>query len=360
MPLKTPGFGLAALLLLGALVPLRAEVLDQVLVKVNGDMITLSDFEKRQLQALQDQPELAKLPPNSPQIAQAIARSAPTLILSAVDDLLYLQRAREHGWTLTDDKFNEILQNIRKANNLEDEAAFQRELQAAGLSRDELRRKIEHDLLIEQVQRADVVDKINVTEEEVEGYYKTHAAEFTTPAEVTLRELLIAVPASARGVNVAQDDEARAKAEEARKRLLAGEPFPKLVAELSSSASKANGGQIGPIRYDELSPALQKMLDAMMPGDITDVLASAQGYQILKLEARTDTKIRTLAEARDDVSRRVAQQKSQGELFKYLEKLRSQAKITWRHEELQKAYDQALAQRRAMLGLAPMPADAKS
>jgi parvulin-like peptidyl-prolyl isomerase len=335
-----------------AIVPARAEILEQVLVMVNGDIITLTEFEQRQLAALQDQPELRQLPPNSPQLAQAIGRSAPGLILSAVDDLLYLQRAKELGWALTDERFNEIVANIRKANNLEDEAAFRRELEAAGLTEAELRRNIERDLLISQVQRVDVVDKISVTEEEVQNYYNANASEFTTPSEVMLREVLIPVPTTDQGINVAQDDEAREKAEAVRKRLLAGEPFPRIAAEVSSSPSKANGGLIGPIKFDEISESLQKVLAGLEVGDITEVLSSSQGYQILKLESRSETKVRRLDEARADVSSRVAQQKSQAELIKYLEKLRAQAKITWRHDELKKAYDQALAQRRATFGLA--------
>ena len=334
-----------------ATLPLQAEIIEQVLVKVNGDIITLSEFETKQLEVLQTRPELAKLPPGSPEISKAIAQSAPGLILASVDELLYLQRAKEHGWTLTDERFSEIVANIRKANNLEDDVAFERELKAAGLSRDALRRNIERDHLINPLQRVDVVEKISATETEVEAYYKAHANEFTTPSEVTLREILIAVPVTERGVNVAQDDEARAKAEETRKRLLAGEPFARLAAEVSSSPSKANGGLIGPLRLDELSPSLQEVLSKMQVGDLTEVLSSSAGHQILKLESRTETKVRTLAEARPDVVRKVAEQKSEGELMKYLEKLRSQAKITWRHDELKKAYDQALAQRRASYGL---------
>src|SRR5688572_17083147 len=148
------------------MIPLHAEVIEQVLVKVNGDIITLSDFEKKQLEALQQRPELAKLPPNSPQLAQVIAQSAPTLILNAVDDLLYLARAREHGWVMTNERYNEVVGNIRKANNLEDDATFKRELAAAGLTEADLRRNIEREMLVSQVQRVDVIDKMSVTEDE--------------------------------------------------------------------------------------------------------------------------------------------------------------------------------------------------
>ena len=55
------------------------------------------------------------------------------------------------------------------------------------------------------------------------------------------------MPTIDRGVNVADDDAARAKAEDMRKRLVAGEPFARLAGEVSAASSKANGGLIGPI-----------------------------------------------------------------------------------------------------------------
>ena len=98
------------------------------------------------------------------------------------------------------------------------------------------------------------------------------------------------MPTTDRGVNVAQDDEAKAKAEDIRKRLLAGEPFPRLAAEVSDAPSKANGGLIGPIKRDELAPraAEDARRDEGRRRHRAD-LRTQRGYQILKLESRTET-----------------------------------------------------------------------
>jgi parvulin-like peptidyl-prolyl isomerase len=270
-----------------------------------------------------------------------------------VDELLLLQRARENGWTLTDERYREILDNIRTTNSLESDEVFRKALQSEGMTEAMLRTTIERDLLIRQVQQVEVLEKIDVTEGELKAYYETHRSEFTTPSEVMLREILIGVPTTDRGINVAEDEAARARAEEVRKRLLAGEPFPRLAAEVSASTSKANGGLIGPVRLQDLAPALQAVLTPMSPGEMTEVVPTMSGYHIFRLESRSDTKVRSLEDARGDVSRRVAEQRSQGEIAKYLEKLRAQAKITWRHEELRKAYERALAERRVEMGLSP-------
>ena len=68
-------------------------------------------------------------------------------------------------------------------------------------------------MLASEAQRRDVVDKISVTEAEAQAYYEAHKQEFTTPSEITLREIFIEVPVTDRGVNVAEDDAAKAEAE---------------------------------------------------------------------------------------------------------------------------------------------------
>lgn len=327
----------------GSFTPVRAEIIEQVLVKVNGDIVTKTEFEQRQVAELRQRPELANA--NQGQLNAAIAQVTPDLILGAVDDLLLIQRGRELGYSMSDDQFKQIVENIRKQNNLEDESKFQAALKQEGMTMDDLKRQLEKQMLISRVQQADVMDKISVTEDEAKAYYAEHRNEFTTPSEITLREILIEVPTTDKGINVAADDAARDKALEARNRIMGGQPFDKVAGEVSASPSKTNGGLIGPIKYDELAPTLQKMVDAMKIGDVSEPMRTTRGYQIFRLEERTESKVRSFEDARDDISRKVAEQKSHAEMLKYLDKLREQATISWQNAELKKAYDQALDKR---------------
>lgn len=332
--------------------PVRAEILEQVLVKVNGDMVSKTDFEQRQVSALRSRPEFANSNPSSLELQKAIGEITPDLILEAVDELLIIQRARELNYSLGDEQYKQILDSIKKSNNLTDDAQFQAALKQEGLTEAELRRNLERQMMVSQVQRNEVVEKISVTEEEARGYYEQHRNEFVTPSEVMLREILIEVPTTDRGFNAAQDDEAKAKAEDARKRLLAGEPFPRLASELSASASKANGGLIGPIHMEELAPALQDLINKLKVGELTTPIRTTRGYQILKLESRTDVKVRTFEEARTNISERVVESKRRAALQRYLDGLREQATIDWKNDELKRAYEQALAKRRQELATA--------
>ena len=338
--------GLVVVALLAAGVPVRAEIIEQVLVRVNGEIVSKTDFEQRQIAVLRTRPELANVSPTSLEVQKAIAETTPDLILEAVDELLLIQRGRELDYALGDEQFKRIVEDIKKSNNITDEAQFQAELKQSGMTEADLRRDIERRMLIEQVQRTEVTSKISVTEEESREYFETHRDEFTSPSEIMLREILIEVPSSDRGVNVAQDDAAKAKAEDVRQRLLQGEPFARLAGEVSASPSKANGGLIGPIRMDELAPQLQQLLGKLKVGELAEVIRTTRGYQILKLESRTDVKSRSFDEARNDIGRRVIERKGRVALQKYLDQLRAQARIDFRNTELQRAYNLALEKRR--------------
>src|SRR5712691_10223863 len=218
---------------------LHAEILEQVLVKVNGDIVTKSDFERMQVEFLRQRPDLQNVTADSPELQKAVADSTPQLILSAIDELLLVQRGRELGYVMTDDQFKSVLENIKKDNNIEDDAKFQEALKQEGMTLADLRRQLEKNMLETRVQQAEVMAKISVTEDEAHAYYDAHKNEFTTPSELMLRQIVIAVPVTDRGVNVAQDDAAKAKAEEIRHRVLGGEPFARLAADVSDAPSKA-------------------------------------------------------------------------------------------------------------------------
>ena len=336
-----------------ATIPLSAEVIEQVLVKVNGEIVSKTDFEQRQISTLGSRPEFANAKLSDLELKKAIAEITPDLILEAVDELLLIQRARELNYALGDAQFKDILESIKKSNNMTEEAQFQAALKQEGMTLADLRRSIERNMMINQVQSSEVSQKLTVTDEEARQYFETNRSAFTTPSEIMLREILIEVPSSDRGVNVAQDDEAKAKAEEIRQRLLKGEPFPRLASEVSSSPSKANGGLIGPIHMNELAPQLQELLGNLKVGDVAEIIRTTRGYQILKLESRTEGRSRTFEEARNDIGRRVLDTKSRPAMQKYLDSLRAQADIKWRNAELERAYNLALAKRRQQVGVAP-------
>jgi len=163
-----------------------------------------------------------------------------------------------------------------------------------------------------------------------------------------MREILVTVPADARGINVAADEAAKARAEEIRTRVTAGKDnFEQLASQVSESPSKANGGLIGPLSMQDISPDLRKVVEAMKPGDVTELIRTSRGYQILKLESKTDAQTLSFEQAREQISERVFTDKRKVEYLKYLEKLRAQAIIEWKNPDVRRAFEEGLKQQAA-------------
>lgn len=337
-----------------AVAAVRAEIIEQVLVKVNDDIITQSDLEARQTAALRAR----KLNPqtmSNAELTKSLAEVTPQIIVDAVDELLLLQRGRELGYRLSDEKFNEILNNIKKENKIETEEQFQQALKAENLTMTELRSRLEKSMVIQQVEGNDVFGHISVTEAEAKAYYDAHKSEFTTPETMMLREILIAVPGTAEGFSAADDEAAKAKADALHAKLAAGENFEKAVADDSQAASKSNGGLIGPISLNDLAPALKEILAPLKAGDITPVIRTQSGYQIFKIDSLEPPTVLPWDSAREEIENRVGTAKQAAELNRYLEKLRAQAVLEWKNAELKKLFDKRVAQEAEEASMPPSP-----
>jgi peptidyl-prolyl cis-trans isomerase SurA len=329
----------------------QAQIIERVLVKVNGDILTQTELEERQTAAIRARmgadfkPEMIN---NSAELKKAVDEVTPQLLVEAIDELLLLQMGKEKGYQLSDEQFKGWLDNLRKEQNLGDDAKFTAALKQEGMTIEDLRKNVEKQFLVGQVQRDEVGSKLSITEEEARQYYLTHKQEFVEPATVTLREILIEVPPVTQGgqsaISVARLDEAEAQAAALRGRLLAGEDFAKVAAEASASPSKANGGLIGPMNLAEVSASLQELIGKMKPGDITQPIRTNKGVQILKLETIKPSAVQPFESVRDLVADRVHNARQQVEVRKFLARVRGQALIEWKNDTLKKMYEAQVAQ----------------
>lgn len=342
----------ASLLMLVLAVPsVRAEIIEQILVKVNGEIFTKTDLENAQVSVLRQRGQQVDLKsdPNNEQLRKVLNEITPQIMVDAVDQMLIVQRGKELGYKLSDEQFKSAIESIKKENKIETDEQFQAALKQENMTLADLRRNFEKQMIISRVEQNEVFGKVGVSEDEARAYYDSHQNEFTTPPSITLREILVTVPASTKGINVAADDEARDRAEKIRARILAGESFDKLATETSDAPSKSNAGLIGPISLNDLSPDLRKTIEGLKVGDLTSVIRTQRGYQILKLESSTPAQTMAFEQAREQISDRVFTGKRKQEFQKYLEKLRTQAIIEWKNEDVKKAYEQGLKLQAATL-----------
>jgi peptidyl-prolyl cis-trans isomerase SurA len=334
----------AALGLLVAPAIVGAEIIEQILVKVNGEIFTKTDLESRQVRELR-QKGLQVDPKNDlsdTQLRQALDSVTPQILVDAVTEMILVQRAKELGYKLSDEQFTQVVDNIRKEYKLDTEEKLQGALKQEGMTMADLRRQTERSILIQRVRQVEVLSKLSTTEDEARKYYEAHLNEFTSAASVTLREILVAVPSDGKTLNVGRDEAAKAKAEQLRARAAAGENFMKLAEDSSDAPSKANAGLLGPISLADLSADLRKIVEPMKSGELTQAIRTPRGYQVFKVESITPSQTMSFEQAADQIKDRVATGKSRDEFEKYLARLRSQAIIEWKNPDVHKAYDDGL------------------
>lgn len=354
--MKQTGFRCCVLLLLvaGAAPQLFAQnaasnIIQRVLVKVNGEFFTQKELEEKQIDKLQEDGKAAL---QGEALEKAVTDIMPDLLVTAVDEMLLLQRGKELAFRMSEEQFKELVDNIKKDNQMNDDQ-LKAALAQENLTLENLRTKLDRNFIIRQVQQREILGRMTVTDEELRQYYGKHPDEFVKPATVMLRELLVAVAAeTGRGgqpqlFGGAQNADARAreKVDALRERAAKGDDFEKLIAEASDSPTKSSGGVIGPIIVTEMATGIREAIDKMQPGEITQPIRTTRGYQMFKLESRTNEEPQAFDDVRDMIAQKVGESRLDVETNKYLKTLREQAIVEWKRADLQQMYEKRLAER---------------
>jgi len=329
----------------------QSAILERIIVKVNGEILTQTQLEDLQIEVLKDQNKKVENRKDltNEDVLKALLEVTPALLVEEVDKLLMLQRAREMNLKYSDEMFKQNIDNIKKQNaeSIKTDADLERALKEAGLTMAKLRQNFEKAYFVFEVERREVARNITLTEEEARQYYKAHPTDFMKPATVTLREILVSVPTQGTGAqatfNAAIADAAKAKIDSVRARAVAGEDFLKLISEVSDSGTKANNGLVGPVVVDELNPILAAALEKLQPGDISEPLRTRAGWQIFKLESRSAAEPEPFEKVRNEIAQKIYEGRRDGEMAKYITKLRAQALIEWKDENFRKMYEQGFA-----------------
>lgn len=289
---------------LAAAVATRAEIVERVVARVNGDIVTLSEFEARQLAAVQQN----RVAPA--EIERFLRENNARLLQEAIDDMLILQRGAELGIRLRPEYVQEVVEGIKKENNISDDAELQRQLRREGMSLDDLKRNIERSIVRRQVLTRELEAKATVNEAEARVEYERNKAAYSRRASVRLHEIV--VPGA---------EQARALADRAR----GGEDFAALAREFSTAASKDAGGDLGVLHRGEMNAAVEAAAFALAEGGVSDPIPADGGYRIVRATEKTEGSVSTFDEVKADIIKRLSQERATSVYDAYVEGLRKDA-----------------------------------
>jgi len=179
------------------------------------------------------------------------------------------------------------------------------------------------DALLEEVLRG----KNEVSESEVQRYYKDHKDRFTEPEEVKIRHIVVNLEPILREVLA---------------KLSRGENFEKLAYTYNVDKSRENGGDLGYIRRGQLAPSFAPFEEAAFSlrkkGDISEVVRTPYGYHIIQLEDSRGTALRPFDLVKEKIRFFLQTKKRQDAYLEYVKEAKSKAKIMvneklWTEEE---------------------------
>lgn len=253
--------------------PPETREVDRVVAVVNDEPITLHELQARvQFISAQLRSQGTELPPQDVMQRQVLER--------LITDKVQMQLAKETGIHVDDATLDAALVRIADNNRLSPEQ-FRAALEKDGVSWDGFREDVRKEITLARLRDREVDSRITISDAEIDAFLAEQKGK--TAEEVNIQHILLRIPEGASPEVLA---EIRAKADTALSRIRLGEDFGKVAATLSQAPDALSGGVVGWRNLDRLPPLFVSALGTMKPGDVSDVLRSAAGFHILKLNDR--------------------------------------------------------------------------
>src|SRR5919198_1458504 len=328
MTVATTAASFLALALLAAdPAPPASRVLDRVAATVNGEPVTLVELEER---AGSEMVRAEAMPPG-PGRDRARAKALKLALDNVIAERLLDGQAAALGVEVNDAQVDSTIEEIKRRNGLDDAKLDEVLPQQGFADRAAFRRAIKRDLETASVLQVKVRNRIKITDEDVKNYWQTHPQEFKASDEVRVRHIFLPV---AKDATPAEQDAVRARAERVLERLKAGEDFAKVAREVSQGPTAAEGGELGWYGRGTLQPDVEKAAFALQPGQISPLVRSPRGYQIVQTEERRGGGLRPLDDVKEAIRDRLYNDQLETYRSQFVAELRKDAIIDVKMPEL--------------------------
>ena len=278
------GIGLSCSLPAGA-----ADVRDRIVAVVNTEIIALSELEEEVAEVtLQAQKRFG-----GAELDQRLRQIDYMGLNRMIERKLQLQIAKRRGIKISDEEVKDAVVRLRRVG----ETPNENDPREVGIIRDQLTAM----RLVNQQIRSGLI----VADEEVLRFYQQHKDRFMLPPEVRISQILIALNPGSELLAV------REKAQQVFALLKKGERFEELAARYSDGPEGRRGGSLGYIRPGDMLPQIQKAIEQLAPGSVTEPLASPIGMHIIRIDDRKPPQFRPYEEVKEDIRNVVYQLKTE-------------------------------------------------
>ena len=297
-----------------------AEVVDRIVAAVNDDVITLRELNSV-LQPYTQQIRMRKY--SEEHERRMLFKLRQDLLNKLIADKLTDQEIKRLNIKVSPKELDNAIERLKDKKFYTDEQ-LRRVLARDGMSLEDLRQKMEEQILRRRLIDQEVNSKIVVTKEDIRAYYENHPDEYGAVERYHLRNIVMNVPLNA------ADSEKRGilrRMDALLSQLKAGASFPMLARKFSESPLASDGGDLGFFKLDDLAPQIRSAVAGRGGGEFTDVLDTPQGYQIFYIEEIVNQSQKSLEAASAEISEKLYNEVVDQKFNSWLTELRERSHI---------------------------------
>jgi peptidyl-prolyl cis-trans isomerase SurA len=288
----------------GSLFAADISVIDEIICKANGDIITRNDYQRARKQ-IED--GLRQQGLTGPRLEDALKDAERNILRERIDQLLLISKAKDLNLNV-DTEVNKQLAEIQRNIKIADPEKFQQFVrEQTGQSYEDYKAELKNQLLTQRVVRQEVSGKIQFKREDLTKYYEEHKNEFQRNERVFLREILVATE----GKDVIGLGAAEKKAKDVAARAKKGEKFDELAQSNSDSPSAQQGGEIGAYEKGQLRAELEAAVWTQPRGYVTDPISAGNGFLILKVDDHQKAGLAEFEEVQNEITGKLFQPRMQ-------------------------------------------------
>ncbi len=298
------------------------KVVEEIVARVNNEIITTSELEKARKSAAEEAQQDCQGRCSQEQLQVAVEDRQKFALRDLIDQSLLAQRGKDMGLSVEADVIKQLDQ-IRVQNKLPDMDALERAVTQEGLNWDDFKNNIRNKILTQQVIQREVGSHINIGRDDAMKYYDAHKNDFVKPEEVALR----AIELSTEGKKESEIADQKKKAEELLKRINDGEDFAVLAKRFSDGSTAQQGGFLGVYKRGELSKEIEDKVFSMKKNQLTDVIETKQGFLILQVLERYEAGVQPYEKVENEIMDKLYSERMEPALRDYLKTLREQSYV---------------------------------
>lgn len=311
---KVVALGLCGLSLLAGATRARAELVEEIVAWVNGDIITRSELQEEEQVMMSE----AYRRYTGEELDEQVRILQQELLIRMIDRKILVDKA---AMMYDMDKMGEAFYgSFKEQQGIADDEELAAALAREGMTVETLKERLIEMFAPDEVLRYEVGARVSVSDRELQAYHDSHSEEFRLPAEVTIREIVLLADGAAAKA------ERRAEAERVRERVTTGgEDFAAVAREVSEAGTAAEGGLLGPLEKGELSEQLEQFAFSLPPGEVSEIVDAPYGFHICVVESRTESRVPPLEEIGENLRRWLEDRKYYEQRNAFMTKARSEA-----------------------------------